>query len=131
MEHDLKILPQFFDSVDDGSKPFEVRRNDRDYQVDDILLLREGNNAEDVIDPPRNPCCDCAGCIFGRNMMACPDYSAFVTASDAYEEEIVGQWIYTGRELRRTVTYILPGGEFGIDKDYCVLGIAPCIPTQT
>lgn len=130
MTHDLKILPRYFDAVEDGSKPFEVRRNDRDYQVGDILLLREGNNAEDVIDPPRNPCLDsageqCPGCIFGYKMMACPDYNAFVIASDTYNEEIVGHWIYTGRELRRTVTYVLPGGAFGIAKDYCVLGIAP------
>ena len=125
MEHDLKILPEYFNAVDDGSKPFEVRRNDRDYQVGDILLLREGNNAEDVIDPPCNFCCHCEGCIFGHNMMACPDYKGFKIAEEAYENEIVGQWIYTGRELRRTVTYVLPGGAFGIAKEYCVLGIAP------
>lgn len=129
MEHDLKILSPYFIAVEDGSKPFEVRRNDRNYQVGDTLLLREGNMAEDITDPPHNPCWHsvddhCPGCIFGHNMAACPDYSAYLKAMEAYNEEIVGHWIYTGRELRRIITYVLPGGGFGNDKDYCILGIA-------
>lgn len=31
---------------------------------------------------------------------------------------------YTGREIRRTVTYKLRGGRFGIDPDFCVLGLS-------
>jgi len=123
MTHDIKILSEYFNAVADGSKPFEVRRNDRDYQVGDTLLLREGNHAEDVIDPPCVPCYHCKGCIFGHNMMACPDYKGYMSAMEAYEDEIVGHWVYTGRELRRTVSYVLPGGAFGIDKNFCVLGI--------
>lgn len=30
---------------------------------------------------------------------------------------------YSGRILRVRMTYILPGGEFGIDPDYVVMGI--------
>lgn len=41
MKHDLKIAPAYFDAVADGSKPFEVRFNDRNYKVGDVLLLRE------------------------------------------------------------------------------------------
>lgn len=39
--HDLKIWPDFFDAVVDGRKPFELRRNDRGYQVGEVLRLRE------------------------------------------------------------------------------------------
>jgi hypothetical protein len=41
--HQLKILPEFFDAVVDGSKTCEVRYNDRDFQVGDILYLNYHN----------------------------------------------------------------------------------------
>ena len=41
MIHELKILSEYFEAVADGRKPFEVRYNDRNYQVGDMLLLRE------------------------------------------------------------------------------------------
>lgn len=41
--HDLKIWPQFFQPVDDGIKRFEGRKDDRNYKVGDILVLREFN----------------------------------------------------------------------------------------
>ncbi len=37
--HDLKILPGYFDAVKNGTKTFELRKGDRDYRVDDMLLL--------------------------------------------------------------------------------------------
>ncbi|WP_148716827.1 DUF3850 domain-containing protein [Chitinolyticbacter meiyuanensis] len=39
--HDLKIRPVWFRLQREGLKPFEVRRDDRDFQVGDRLLLRE------------------------------------------------------------------------------------------
>jgi len=42
-EHKLKIWPLFFADVRDDRKPFEVRWNDRDYEVGDVLRLREWN----------------------------------------------------------------------------------------
>ncbi len=41
MIHELKTWPQYYNAVCDGSKNFEVRKDDRDYQVGDGLLLRE------------------------------------------------------------------------------------------
>ena len=41
MKHDLKIWPQYFQRVKDGSKTFEVRKNDRGYQPGDEVVLRE------------------------------------------------------------------------------------------
>lgn len=73
---ELKLLKTFFQDVKDGIKPFEIRFNDRDYQVTDILILKEYWNGE-----------------------------------------------YTGREHTVTVTYVLDGGQYGIEQGYVVLGV--------
>lgn len=39
--HDLKIAPEWFDDVCEGVKTFEIRKDDRDYRLGDILRLRE------------------------------------------------------------------------------------------
>lgn len=39
--HDLKIHCKFFTSLKNGTKTSEVRFNDRDFKVDDILVLRD------------------------------------------------------------------------------------------
>jgi hypothetical protein len=41
MNHDLKLIQPHYNAVDDGSKPFEVRKNDRPYAVGDTLTLHE------------------------------------------------------------------------------------------
>ncbi|MBR5355319.1 MAG: DUF3850 domain-containing protein [Lachnospiraceae bacterium] len=41
MTHELKILPKWFEDVAHGLKNFEIRKNDRDYKVGDILILKE------------------------------------------------------------------------------------------
>lgn len=45
--HDLKCQPPFFDDVVALRKPFEIRKNDRNYQVGDVLRLREYVVGED------------------------------------------------------------------------------------
>ena len=45
MNHELKIWPQYFSRVKDGSKTFEVRENDRGYQPGDTVFLREWDPA--------------------------------------------------------------------------------------
>jgi ASC-1-like (ASCH) protein len=41
MIHELKIIPEYFQAIWDGKKPFEVRKNDRNYQVGDTVQLNE------------------------------------------------------------------------------------------
>ena len=48
MIHDLKCWERFYKHIEDGSKPFEIRLNDRDYQVGDVLHLREFNDLDGV-----------------------------------------------------------------------------------
>lgn len=39
--HELKLNKRFFSAVASGRKNFEIRKDDRDYQVGDILILKE------------------------------------------------------------------------------------------
>jgi hypothetical protein len=41
--HDLKTWPRFFQSVREGEKRAEIRKNDRGFAVGDVLTLREWN----------------------------------------------------------------------------------------
>ena len=41
VRHELKILPEYFQAVQDGRKNFELRKDDRGYQVGDLVHLRE------------------------------------------------------------------------------------------
>ena len=76
--HTLKTWPEFFKAVWDGYKTFEIRRNDRNFQVGDILRLLEYY-------PDRNE--------------------------------------FSGKTIDSKVTYVLQGGQFGVEKGYVILGI--------
>jgi len=78
-KHELKTWPEYMTAILEGRKTFEVRKNDRDFQEGDILVLRE-------YDPKTKQ--------------------------------------YTGQTLEVEVTFVLPGGNFGIDRDYCVMSIS-------
>ncbi|MBH1941658.1 DUF3850 domain-containing protein [Mobilitalea sibirica] len=39
--HDLKCFNPYFQDIWDGKKNFDIRKNDRDYQVGEMLVLRE------------------------------------------------------------------------------------------
>lgn len=41
MQHELKIWPQYFRAICDGTKTFEYRMNDRGFHKGDTLKLRE------------------------------------------------------------------------------------------
>lgn len=43
MEHHLKIKTEYLLRIADGHKTFEIRSNDRDYQVGDFLILDDGD----------------------------------------------------------------------------------------
>ena len=44
--HELKIYPHYFQEIVNGNKTFEIRKNDRGFQVGDIVILKEWDNIE-------------------------------------------------------------------------------------
>ena len=41
--HKLKVWPEYFKALKDGTKTFDVRLNDRNFQIGDLLILQEWN----------------------------------------------------------------------------------------
>ena len=89
--HELKILPYFFVAVKAGSKTFELRKNDRNFKVGDILVLKEFKT----------------GCV---------DHTGD-------EEVVIEERGYTGREIKKRISYILEGGQYGLRKGYSILAL--------
>jgi len=46
MRHELKIYPQFFKALKDKSKTFEIRVDDRPYEVGDTIHFNEWTGTE-------------------------------------------------------------------------------------
>ena len=82
--HELKIKEEYLLEVALGNKTFELRKNDRDYQVGDLIRfidIRQSNSD---------------GC----------DYA------------------YIDNDALYKIIYVLKDvPEYGLDKDYCILGI--------
>lgn len=48
--HFIKINSRYVESISSGEKNFEVRYNDRDYQVDDVLVMYEVDDEDKIKD---------------------------------------------------------------------------------
>lgn len=44
--HELKIIPKYFEDIKSGNKNFELRKDDRDYKVGDLITLKEYENGK-------------------------------------------------------------------------------------
>ena len=75
--HELKIYPQYFRAVLDGSKTFEFRKDDRGFEVGDTLILKE----------------------------FIPE-----TIDHTAGEPVIKESRYTGRTIKKKITYILKDG---------------------
>lgn len=87
--HKLKTHPLAFLAMKRGDKNFDVRKDDRNFRVDDQLLLEEFTPAGYWDDGEK----------------------------DSEKDE------YSGDILHRRISYILRGGQYGIEKGYVVLGL--------
>lgn len=106
-KHDLKSWPEFFEPCMDGSKNFEIRLNDRDYQAGDIVILREfipcdyckaqGRVRDDVPDASSNDYSTCQKCKGKKGK-------------------------YTGRSGLFKIKHVLKT-HIGLKNGYCIFGI--------
>jgi len=82
MTHELKIWPEYFDKVKSREKTFEVRKevrkDERDYNEGDILVLKEWDRRENI---------------------------------------------YTGQEVKAEVTYLMNGGQWGLERGYVIMAL--------
>ena len=96
--HKLKTLPPYWDAVKRGEKTFDVRRDDRGFQKGDRIELVRHT---------------------GTNVLH--DETLPRTGDNSrYRKEA-----YT---MTFEITYILTGGQFGIEPGYVVLGIKEVKP---
>jgi len=48
VQHDLKSWPEFFQPIMSGEKTFDVRRDDRHFNVGDVLRIREWDDRRGI-----------------------------------------------------------------------------------
>jgi hypothetical protein len=101
-KHTLKCWPVFFAPILTGEKPFEIRLNDRDYEVGDILRLEEWEAP--VVDP----------------LCAHHGSSTIFAKADEPLECTCFLGRYTGRVAERFITYIT---DFAQQPSYVVMGL--------
>ena len=92
-----------------GTKRYEIRTDDRDFEVGDTLMLREFIPHE---------ACKGTGQV----------WNADVRKVTCICEEPHGE--YTGREFNVTVTYKTEGGHWGIPEGLCVMSLLPVARTE-
>ncbi len=97
--HTLKVEHEYMDALKCGDKTFEVRRDDRGFQKGDKLIL----------------------CRYGK----CRDTGRSYGFMDS-NGVVVSSYVTTPSvdRIERKISYILTGGQFGIEPGYVVLGLA-------
>jgi ASC-1-like (ASCH) protein len=85
--HNVKCWPHFYERVKDGSKTFDVRVNDRDYQAGDHINLQEFDPKKEV--KPHT--------ILNYKGM-----------DIAHQKEAEDKERYTGQEMKFRIGYVMP-----------------------
>lgn len=93
IEHSLKTHSVYWDAIKRREKTFEVRRDDRCFQKGDVLLLRRMN----------------------------PETGSYYR--EGGDPTLFTEHDYEAQTLRMEITFVLAGGQFGIEPGYVVLGL--------
>lgn len=97
--HELKIKHEYLVDVATGKKTFELRKNDRDYQVGDLIRFIELEEEEEKL-------------------------GALEELEKSIKQLSINlKYKISPNDLYR-IQYILKDvPQYGLDKDYCILGI--------
>ena len=91
--HELKILAEYYTEVLTGKKTFELRKNDRDYQVGDLIhfipIVQKRVKNDQLADT----------------------------------EEIMCKMWLKSNDVYKITYILKDVPQYGLDKDYCILGI--------
>lgn len=103
--HKLKINKEYWDALISGAMPFTVRRDDRGFQKGDKIKFFK-------YDPTPHK----SGEFYDQSYFK--RESQYQKKRTATQEDGV---YWTGM-----ITYVLSGGQYGIEPGYVVLGLKPC-----
>lgn len=112
--HELKCSPGYFEDVKDGSKPYELRIDDREdgFHVEDYLWLREFSQQ-------RGYTLDCIMCVVTHVLRGpCPDHGATL-----YEKAATGSRLTDAEEACKYFGCHADKPFHGVAPGYVVLGI--------
>ena len=88
MIHELKINSDFFHLVGEGIKTFEIRKNDRNFKVGDILKLREWVKSEEYGEYYSGGFID-AEVLYITDFMQVDNYVVMSIKVNRYEEDLI------------------------------------------
>ena len=101
MTHELKTDSPVFQATKTGLKTYEIRRNDRNFQVGDDLFLRET--------------------IYTGEEMN-PRYKGGIPGTSTPPGKPLS---FTGETLLVSVLHILVGPIYGLSDGWCIMAIEP------
>jgi len=96
VDHTLKTDPEVFDAVRDGLKTFEIRFNDRDFKVGEVLILLKTLHT-------------------GEEMQSAK------VADIVYPGKPL---VYTGDRIYAKISYILKGPIYGLQEGWVILNLS-------
>lgn len=122
MKHELKCWPEYFHALVLGAKPFEVRKNDRDFKRGDTLVIQEFF-----------PCEDCEGKGQVPDTVWREDKTGMQMEPHATWKDCKvckgKKGTYSGQQVAVVVTFVL--SQFtGLAEGYVALGLRPALTQQ-
>jgi hypothetical protein len=107
MKHELKTINPFFTDIMKKVKNFEIRKNDRDFKIGDILVLKEFI-----------PCEECDG----TGILIWDPYGYHEKDDCRCKTTKTPLGTYTGNTVLKTISYILDEHD-GLEDGYIIMGL--------